>query len=84
MKRISNSRFPRPVTFCALAALVGATTSLSAQTVPIPKPAPKGRDGMQMSGPITTGATSTQPPDPVIPDPRRNVPANIFARLRAL
>jgi outer membrane lipoprotein-sorting protein len=76
------------VTFCALAALVGASfvgaaTSLSAQTVPIPKPAPKGRDGMQMSGPITTGATAAQPPEPVIPDPRRNVPANIFASFDA-
>jgi outer membrane lipoprotein-sorting protein len=88
LNRISNTRFARPVIFCALAALVGASlvgaaTSVSAQTVPIPKPAPKGRDGMQMSGPITTGATSAQPPDPVIPDPRRNVPANIFASFDA-
>ena len=64
-------------------------TSVSAQTVPIPKPAPKGRDGVQMSasnpqkGPMTTGATPASPPDPVIPDPRRNLPANIFSSFDA-
>jgi outer membrane lipoprotein-sorting protein len=58
----------------------------SAQSVPVPKPAPKSRD-VQMSasdaqrGPATTG--TTKPPDPVIPDPRRNVPANIFATFDA-
>jgi outer membrane lipoprotein-sorting protein len=72
----------------ALALLIAASmaavaTASSAQTVPVPKPAPKGRDGTQLSaqdsqkGPITTGTTQT-PPNPVIPDPRRNVPANIF------
>ena len=94
MNRHSNFRFARPVslrgTHGALAALVAASlicavASSSAQTVPIPKPAPKGRDGTQLSasdqqrGPMTTGATSAQPPDPVIPDPRRNVPASLFA-----
>ena len=65
------------------------TTSVSAQAVPIPKPAPKGRDGVQMSasnpqkGPTTTGATPASPPDPVIPDPRRNLPANIFSSFDA-
>src|SRR6185437_11978743 len=44
---------------------------LFAQGVPIPKPAPKGRD-IQLS-----------PPDPIIPDPRRNQPANIFATFDA-
>jgi outer membrane lipoprotein-sorting protein len=63
------------------ASMLGATVPSSAQSVPVPKPAPKGRD-VQMSasdarGPTTTG--TTQPPEPVIPDPRRNVPANIFA-----
>ena len=53
------------------------------QAVPVPKPAPKTRDGsVQMSaqerGPTTTGATQA-PPNPVIPDPNRNVPANVFA-----
>jgi outer membrane lipoprotein-sorting protein len=74
-----------------IAAPVTATVTLAlatpafAQSVPIPKPAPKGRDGVQMSasdsqkGPVTTGAAPSPPPNPVIPDPRRNVPANIFA-----
>ena len=93
MNRHSNFRFARPATTRgtngALAALVAASllsaaTASTAQTVPIPKPAPKGRDNTQLSAsdqqrPVTTGATSTQPPDPVIPDPRRNVPANVFA-----
>ena len=64
--------------------------TVPAQTVPIPKPAPKGRGGLQMSasdpqrGPMTTGATpAALPPNPVIPDPRRNLPANIFATFDA-
>ncbi|QIG96241.1 outer membrane lipoprotein carrier protein LolA [Bradyrhizobium sp. 6(2017)] len=74
----------------AAAAIAGAAT---AQNTPAPKPAPnaapkaapKARDaakdaGAQTNadkGPTTTGATQA-PPNPVIPDPRRNVPANIF------
>jgi outer membrane lipoprotein-sorting protein len=64
-------------------------TSASAQNVPIPKPAPRTRDRVQMStseqqkAPMTTGATSATPPDPVIPDPRRNVPASIFSSFDA-
>ena len=55
-----------------------------AQAVPIPKPAPKGRDTQTSAsdgqkGPMTTGATQVAPPNPVIPDPRRNVPASLFA-----
>jgi outer membrane lipoprotein-sorting protein len=70
-------------------ATLSGVTSSAAQTVPIPKPAPKGRDGVQMSasdpqrGPMTTGATPAPPPNPVIPDPRRNLPANIFATFDA-
>jgi outer membrane lipoprotein-sorting protein len=70
------------------ASMTSVVASSVAQTVPIPKPAPKNRD-IQMSasepqkGPLTTGATSASPPDPVIPDPRRNVPANIFATFDA-
>ena len=71
------------------ASIAAVATSASAQTVPIPKPAPKARDGVQISasdpqkGPITTGATPAPPPNPVIPDPRRNLPANIFATFDA-
>jgi len=53
------------------------TAASVAQTVPVPKPAPKGRDGGPAGGPSVTGATQT-PPNPVIPDPRRNVPSSIF------
>jgi outer membrane lipoprotein-sorting protein len=77
----------------ALLALVIATLTLAlatpsfAQNVPVPKPAPKGRDNTEMSdarkGPMTTGATAATPPTPVIPDPRRNVPSNIFATFDA-
>jgi outer membrane lipoprotein-sorting protein len=79
--------------------VVGAVTSSvaqtppaqnpSAQAVPIPKPAPKARDaGVQISAsdqqkaPLATGSTQT-PPNPVIPDPRRNLPANIFSTFDA-
>jgi outer membrane lipoprotein-sorting protein len=70
-------------------ATLSVATSCSAQSVPIPKPAPKGRNGLQMSasdpqrGPTTTGATPAPPPNPVIPDPHRNLPANIFATFDA-
>ena len=55
-----------------------------AQAIPMPRPAPKARDAApskpldtRPSGPITTGSATT-PPDPIIPDRRRNVPASIF------
>lgn len=66
------------------ASMAAATATSSAQTVPIPKPAPKDRAGIQMSAsdgpkaPATTGATRTAPPNPIIPDPRRNTPTNLF------
>jgi outer membrane lipoprotein-sorting protein len=71
------------------AGMMGAAASSSAENVPLPKPAPKGRDiQMSASGPIVAGTTrqpaaAAQPPDPIIPDPRRNVPANIFATFDA-
>jgi len=90
--RIIASLLRSPVTAAcvlAIAATVIAEAAPSvAQSVPIPKPAPRGRDNMQLSGdtrgPLTTGATrSTTPPDPVIPDPHRNVPTNLFATFDA-
>ena len=65
----------------------GFATAAFSQAVPVPKPAPKARDGgMQMSAqdkaPMTTGATQA-PPNPVIPNPKRNVPANVFATFDA-
>ena len=74
--------------------MAGVATPALSQSVPVPKPAPaqklsppKARDGsVQMSAqdkaPATTGATQT-PPNPVIPDPNRNVPANVFATFDA-
>ena len=68
------------------ATIASAIISASAQTVPVPKPAPKAREGAQMpaseKAPLTTAAT-TVVPNPIIPDPRRNVPANIFATFDA-
>ena len=82
---------PSAVAACALLLAAGmmaeAAPSIAQQGVPIPKPAPKGRDNVQLSGdtraPITTGTTRNTPPDPVIPDPHRNVPTNIFASFDA-
>jgi outer membrane lipoprotein-sorting protein len=73
------------------ASLAGGIASSAAQTVPVPKPAPKARERdnaqNQMSAadktPLTTGTTQQAPPTPIIPDPRRNVPANIFATFDA-
>ena len=69
------------------AAIAGGATAQNAPATPKsvanagPKAAPKAKDAGAQSnadkGPTTTGATQA-PPDPVIPDPRRNVPANIF------
>ena len=69
------------------AAIAGGATAQNAPATPKsvanagPKAAPKAKDAGAPSnadkGPATTGATQA-PPDPVIPDPRRNVPANIF------
>src|ERR1700761_8393317 len=76
----------------ALALLIAApafgTSSSFAQSIPIPKPAPKARGSVQMSaseqkGPVTTGATAAAAPDPAIPDPHRNAPASIFASFDA-
>jgi outer membrane lipoprotein-sorting protein len=67
--------------------LAAQTVPAPPQTVPVPKPAPKVRSGPQFSdaqkGPSVTGTTPAPPPDPVIPDPRRNVPSSIFATFDA-
>jgi outer membrane lipoprotein-sorting protein len=88
-------RLPAARTALALliAASIGCIATLSfaqtvpapdAQAVPIPKPAPKRRDtpisaSDGQKGPVTTGATQVSPPNPIIPDPRRNVPTSLFA-----
>jgi outer membrane lipoprotein-sorting protein len=72
----------------AAALIIGLfTPSAPAQTVPVPKSAPKARDSMPMSAsdkaPTAAAVAPTKPPEPVIPDPHRNVPANIFATFDA-
>src|SRR5512138_951330 len=64
------------------ASIAGFAAPSQAQNVPTPKPAPKPSSAQESKAPTTTGATQT-PPNPVIPDPRRNVPANIFATFDA-
>jgi outer membrane lipoprotein-sorting protein len=69
-----------------IAAPIGTmVTPSSAQTVPVPKPAPKARDPLnasdQQRGPATTGSMAV--PNPVIPDPHRNVPASLFGTFDA-
>ncbi|WP_298258320.1 outer membrane lipoprotein carrier protein LolA [Bradyrhizobium sp.] len=57
-----------------------AQAPIPPQSIPMPKAAPKNRDGGSdaQKGPTTTGAVQT-PPTPFIPDPRRNLPLSIFA-----
>jgi len=85
----SASRGPSIRTRLLIGACAAAlAVPLSAQTVPVPKSAPKGRAGSQLSaetqrGPSSTGTTPQAPPDPVIPDPRRNLPSSIFTTFDA-
>ena len=74
-------------------------TSAQAQTTPLPRPAPKSRNAaFQVAASETQPARppgaiapaqqaqaprQTTPPNPVIPDPRRNVPASIFTTFDA-
>jgi outer membrane lipoprotein-sorting protein len=76
-------------TSLACGAMTPALAQTAPQTVPVPKPAPKARTAIppsvsdaQAKAPLTTAATNIVP-DPIIPDPRRNVPANIFANFDA-
>jgi outer membrane lipoprotein-sorting protein len=72
-----------------VAACVNGAVIASAQTVPNPKPAPKARGSVQVSAsdpqkaPVKPAAAPAPPPEPVIPDPHRNLPANIFASFDA-
>jgi len=80
----ANARASMAMLAAALLVVVAAPQA-GAQQVPVPKPAPKARD-VQLSAsdpqpraPQTRPSVVTAPPEPVIPDPRRNVPANFFA-----
>jgi outer membrane lipoprotein-sorting protein len=67
-----------------LGSILGSTPAFAQapippQSIPVPKAAPKSRDGADgQRGPTTTGATQV-PPTPFIPDPHRNLPLSIFA-----
>jgi outer membrane lipoprotein-sorting protein len=77
------------LTLLVACSLSGVAAHSEAQGLPMPKPAPKTQSKTQMSaseaqrGQQTTNTPQTTPPNPVIPDPRRNVPANIFATFDA-
>nr|WP_233026594.1 outer membrane lipoprotein carrier protein LolA [Rhodopseudomonas boonkerdii] len=71
-------------------------TLAQAQTTPLPRPAPKARNtAFQVAASETQpnrppaavvpaqAPRQTKPPEPVIPDPRRNVPASIFTTFDA-
>lgn len=81
----------------ALAAglVVGLMMSSASAQTPLPRPAPKARNASFQVAASDTPATrppvvaqspaprQTTPPNPVIPDPRRNVPASIFTTFDA-
>jgi len=69
--------------------VVALSAPAFSEPTPTPKAAPKAarKDGgvqPAVQAPATTGTTQQQPPpNPIIPDPRRNVPTNIFASFDA-
>ena len=77
------------VLICVMTPCFAQTTQsvppAASQKPPSPKPAPKARDKqISASDPQKDwAAAKSQSPDPVIPDPRRNVPASIFATFDA-
>jgi outer membrane lipoprotein-sorting protein len=88
IEELAIGSIPTRVAMLIAALMVSAVAPCSAQNVPVPKPAPKSRNIVLSASdapraPITTGATQARPPEPFIPDPRRNVPVNIFASFDA-
>jgi outer membrane lipoprotein-sorting protein len=71
--------FAVTASFGVVATSAVAQAPIPPQSIPVPKAAPKGRDSSPdgQKGPMTTGAMAA--PNPVIPDPHRNVPLSIFA-----
>ena len=67
--------------------VTGVAAHSESQAVPVPKSAPKSREAAQLNesqrAPQPAGTTQSVPPNPVIPDPRRNVPASIFTTFDA-
>ncbi|ABD05089.1 Outer membrane lipoprotein carrier protein LolA [Rhodopseudomonas palustris HaA2] len=99
-----NGLAPRPAIPQGLRGAIAAGIGLllavtapfaAAETVPVPKPSPKGGERLLSAAepnrpqqrppqqPAPPVAKLTTPPEPVIPDPRRNVPASIFTTFDA-
>ncbi len=72
------------VTTCSVA---GASGHAAAQGTPAPKSGPKSGSQLSASDQQRSGqspsTTQSAPPNPIIPDPRRNVPASIFTSFDA-
>jgi outer membrane lipoprotein-sorting protein len=87
--RVGGAALIAALLMCVMTPCSAQTTQTvppqAAQKPPVPKPAPKPRDKqLSASDPQKDwAAAKSQSPDPVIPDPRRNVPANIFASFDA-
>ena len=83
MKKPAAKRCLRAgVVMLTAASMLSVVVSTSAYSAPAPKPAPKTRDG-QANPPAPATTATTRPPEPFIPDPRRNTPASIFTTFDA-
>jgi outer membrane lipoprotein-sorting protein len=84
-KRVALTRavaaFAVTAAFSIVSTSAVAQAPIPPQSIPVPKAAPKGRDGAPdaQKGPMTAAGATQVPPNPVIPDPHRNVPLSIFA-----
>jgi outer membrane lipoprotein-sorting protein len=80
LAQVALAVFATAASFGVFSTSVLAQTPIPPQSIPVPKAAPKGRDAAPdaQKGSTTAGATQVAP-NPVIPDPHRNVPLSIFA-----
>jgi outer membrane lipoprotein-sorting protein len=80
LAQVALAFFATAASFGVVSTSALAQAPIPPQSIPVPKAAPKVRDGAPdgQKGLMITGATPV-PPNPVIPDPRRNVPLSIFA-----
>jgi outer membrane lipoprotein-sorting protein len=97
MRRTARRSGPRyALTLVATLAVIATVLPAAAETVPVPRSSP--RDGAKPSAIQLSAAEPKQrapqpqaqpvvklttPPEPIIPDPRRNVPASIFTTFDA-
>jgi len=79
LAQVALAFFAAASSFGVVSTAAKAQVPIPPQSIPVPKSAPKVRDGADgQKGPTTTGAMQT-PPTPFIPDPHRNLPLSIFA-----